>query len=59
MVPWTAEFVSRVINGKTNGGNSGTGTPANVETVDSDSAWDVERVMRVARENARALYGVK
>ncbi|KAK7692895.1 hypothetical protein QCA50_004530 [Cerrena zonata] len=61
MVPWTAEFVSRVINGKTNGGSSGSGTPANAEVVNADgadSAWDAERVMRVARENARAMYGV-
>ena len=58
MVPWTAEFISRVINGQTSRSSSGTGTPATGAVENNESAWDAERVMRVARENARAMYGV-
>lgn len=44
MMPWTAEFVAGLANAaKAEGGGE---------------EWDVERVMRVARENARAVYGV-
>jgi len=44
MIPWTAEFVARVAN--------------EGDAEESDSAWDVESVMRVARENAKRVYGV-
>ncbi len=39
MLPWTAEFVSRVAN-------------------EAGGTWDLESVMKVARENARKMYGI-
>ncbi|KAK7023152.1 hypothetical protein R3P38DRAFT_2532112 [Favolaschia claudopus] len=42
MVPWTADFVANLL------------PPAEGER----EGWDAARVMTVARENARALYGV-
>lgn len=42
MIPWTAEFVA----GLTGEGEEGGGK------------WDVEAVMREARNNAREVYGV-
>ncbi|KAF8513332.1 hypothetical protein BU17DRAFT_95482 [Hysterangium stoloniferum] len=46
MIPWTAEWVAKVaMEGK------------NKEGKDS-VVWDVERVMKVARDNARRVYGV-
>ena len=47
MIPWTAEFVARVANEGASGESSMSG-----------AAWDVENVMRVARNNARRVYGV-
>ncbi|KAH8105244.1 hypothetical protein BXZ70DRAFT_1004763 [Cristinia sonorae] len=44
MIPWTAEFVADIANE----GNGG----------ESENKWDVESVMRVARENARCVYSV-
>ena len=46
MVPWTAEFVSNVAVGVKTGEGGDVGV------------WDVERVMREGRENARRVYGV-
>lgn len=42
MVPWTAEFVADLLP---KGGNE-------------EGGWDAARVMSIARENARAVYGV-
>ncbi|KAJ7843124.1 hypothetical protein B0H14DRAFT_3086592 [Mycena olivaceomarginata] len=42
MIPWTAEFVADLLP---KGGNE-------------EGGWDAARVMSVARENARAVYGV-
>jgi TatD DNase family protein len=39
MVPWTADFVSKLL-------------PENA------GEWSTERVLNVARENAKAMYGV-
>jgi TatD DNase family protein len=36
MIPWTAEFVSKMMG----------------------EGWDTDRVLKVARENARNVYGV-
>ncbi|TCD59756.1 hypothetical protein EIP91_011574 [Steccherinum ochraceum] len=44
MIPWTAEFVAKVAN------------EAKSDTQTTN--WDVESIMRVARENARRVYGV-
>ncbi|KAH9840197.1 uncharacterized protein C8Q71DRAFT_746277 [Rhodofomes roseus] len=46
MIPWTAEFVAGVAN------------EMMAEVVEGRPSWDVERVMQVARENARNMYGV-
>ncbi|KAJ7489187.1 hydrolase [Mycena latifolia] len=43
MVPWTAGFVANLLPRAAEGGGEG---------------WDAARVMSVARENARAVYGV-
>jgi TatD DNase family protein len=40
MIPWTAEWVARVL---TEAGGSG---------------WDTKRVLQVARENSRTVYGL-
>ena len=45
MVPWTARFVADIANG-----SSG--------SEDSDGPWSADEVMKVARENARKVYGV-
>lgn len=45
MVPWTAKFVANVANG-------GAGL------VQTEGRWTADEVMRVARENARKVYGV-
>ncbi|CAL1707858.1 unnamed protein product [Somion occarium] len=59
MIPWTAEFVSQIINGKTSGTSSGSGSSEALAEEDSEgNSWNAQRVMRVARENARAMYGV-
>jgi TatD DNase family protein len=44
MIPWTAEFVAAVANEALNSNSTHT--------------WDAESVMRVARENARRVYGI-
>jgi TatD DNase family protein len=49
MIPWTAAFVAETANTAcSDGGGSG------IENV----KWDVPRVLRVARENARRVYGI-
>jgi TatD DNase family protein len=46
MVPWTAEFVAEELNKA-------------LEARDGlEEKWDAGKVMRVARENAREMYGV-
>ncbi|KAJ7251127.1 hypothetical protein B0H12DRAFT_1119685 [Mycena haematopus] len=52
MVPWTAGFVAGLL--PTNEGKAEDGD----EKEEGGSGWDAARVMRVARENARAVYGV-
>lgn len=44
MIPWTAEFVANVANEARQGSEG--------------EVWDSDRVMRIARENARAVYGI-
>jgi len=43
MIPWTAEFVSDVLNSHAG---------------QNDPRWDVEAIMRVSAENARRMYGI-
>jgi len=45
MVPWTAKFVADIAN-------SSSGSE------ESDGPWNADEVMKVARENARKVYGV-
>ena len=42
MIPWTAEFVANVAN----------------ESAKDGGSWDMLRVMRESRVNAKAMYGV-
>jgi hypothetical protein len=49
MIPWTAKFVAGVANE----GNATT----DVENIQI-SVWDADRVMAVARENAKRMYGI-
>ncbi|KAF9471991.1 hypothetical protein BDN70DRAFT_887489 [Pholiota conissans] len=46
MVPWTAKFVANVANGGATG------------LVETEGRWNADEVMRVARENAKKVYGV-
>ncbi len=50
MIPWTAKFVARVAN-------EGSNSAAGVENPQT-SVWDADRVMAVARENAKTMYGI-
>jgi len=50
MIPWTAKFVARVANERLN-------STIGVETPQT-SVWDADRVMTVARENAKTMYGI-
>ena len=45
MVPWTANFVANIANG-----SSGSD--------DSEGPWSADEVMKVARENAKMVYGI-
>ena len=45
MVPWTAKFVADIANTSSGSENS-------------DGPWSADEVMKVARENARKVYGV-
>ncbi len=49
MIPWTAEFVAGVAGGE---------SESRGDEQDVADSWDAVRVMREARENARAVYGV-
>jgi len=49
MIPWTAKFVASVAND----GLDADGVEKLPITV-----WDADRVMTVARENARTIYGI-
>ncbi|KAF8120600.1 hypothetical protein K438DRAFT_1899549 [Mycena galopus ATCC 62051] len=59
MVPWTAGFVADLLTPKS---GEGADPPLATEPVppatEKEDGWDAARVMRVARENARAVYGV-
>jgi TatD DNase family protein len=46
MVPWTADFVAGIANGSS-GSSDQPGGP-----------WSADEVMKIARENARKVYGV-
>ncbi|KAF7985424.1 hypothetical protein HWV62_5143 [Athelia sp. TMB] len=48
MIPWTADFVAGVLN------EDGSGD----EERKIESMWDATNVMKVARDNAKAIYGV-
>lgn len=66
MIPWTAEFVAGVLK---NAYGDGCGADETIKTeyidneekvrgTEVDSKWDAERVMQIARDNARSIYGV-
>lgn len=59
MIPWTADFVAGVLN-EVNGadGNAIPDPGLAEEEVKINPEWDATRVMKVARDNARAVYGV-
>ncbi|TFY57202.1 hypothetical protein EVJ58_g7168 [Rhodofomes roseus] len=46
MIPWTAEYVAGVANERM------------AEVVEGGKTWDAERVIQVARENARNMYDI-
>jgi TatD DNase family protein len=50
MIPWTAKFVAAVVNEALN-------AKLGVEGLQA-SLWDADKVMAVARENARRMYGI-
>jgi len=43
MIPWTAHFVANELN---------------KELPTDNARWDIEKIMNVARQNARSVYGV-
>ncbi|KAI0069993.1 Metallo-dependent hydrolase [Panus rudis PR-1116 ss-1] len=51
MIPWTAEFVVGCLKDKPKGGER--------QGEDGEEEWTVERVMRVANENAKKVYGIQ
>ncbi|PPQ86345.1 hypothetical protein CVT25_005598 [Psilocybe cyanescens] len=72
MIPWTAKFVAEITNKARLRSVLPTPTPASADTeagpepttepepaeVAQTDAWDADLVMRVARDNARSVYGV-
>jgi len=52
MVPWTAKFVADLANGVNSNDN------VKVPEGDETPTWDADLVMKIARENARKVYGV-
>jgi len=54
MVPWTAQFVAD----RANEGLKATRPEGEGEEEAGGFVWDADTVMKVARENARKLYGV-
>lgn len=46
MIPWTAEFVANIAN------------EARQALGAEGEVWDADKVMRIARENARTVYGI-
>lgn len=72
MIPWTAKFVADITNKARLRSVLPTPTPASADTeagpepttepepaeVAQTDAWDADLVMRVARNNARSVYGV-
>lgn len=59
MIPWTADFVAGVLNeGNSADGNALPDRALGEEAAKTDAEWDAARVMKVARDNARAVYGV-
>jgi hypothetical protein len=60
MLPWTAAYVADVANG-VRGEGAANNVPEGVNegvSLGETSRYDVEKVMREARENARSVYGV-
>lgn len=49
MIPWTAQFVAEVL---------GAGDAGDERKEGDGHSWDAERVLRVAREGARRVYGI-
>ncbi|KAG9080976.1 hypothetical protein FRC07_014711 [Ceratobasidium sp. 392] len=66
MIPWTADFVATVANQGvaeqvTQGVEAGAEANESEQTDDSTkkkTMWTAEEVMRIARENAKAAYGI-
>lgn len=66
MIPWTADFIAGVLNDAYLEGCgadeavkvAGIGVEEKARGMEVDSKWDAERVMQVARDNARAVYSV-
>ncbi|KAF8201330.1 hypothetical protein K438DRAFT_1821820 [Mycena galopus ATCC 62051] len=59
MVPWTAGFVADLLTPKSGeGADPPLATDPVPPATEKEDGWDAARVMRVARDNARAVYGV-
>ncbi|KAJ7176781.1 hydrolase [Mycena filopes] len=62
MVPWTAGFVAGLLpqpaGNPPPSADGGAAAVGDAEKKQAGGGWDAARVMRVARENARAVYGV-
>lgn len=51
MIPWTAQFVANIINQKNIENNVN-------QSENAPMKWTADTVMRIARDNARRVYGV-
>ena len=51
MIPWTAQFVANIVNEKNSESDVN-------QSENAPTAWTADMVMRIARDNARRVYGV-
>ncbi|KAF9552164.1 hypothetical protein CPC08DRAFT_302714 [Agrocybe pediades] len=58
MVPWTAKFVADLANGVQSDRVEGGSDPAVPAEGQTGTQWDADLVMKIARDNARKVYGV-
>ena len=66
MIPWTAEFVASIAEecveelgkGVEGGVDAATDTAGVDENDDWHGDWTVEKIMRISRRNANAVYGI-
>ncbi|KAF9524801.1 hypothetical protein CPB83DRAFT_860715 [Crepidotus variabilis] len=58
MIPWTAKFVANVANEGLSSQVQGKTVPGAPGWQPDSFSWDADMVMKVARENAKKMYGI-